>query len=146
MQFDGTLILVLLSFVGFMLAMRTIYFEPIRRIKAEREALLRHEQQEAAAFAAQCERLQAELEARLRQARQEAQQRIQAKRQSAKDSARGMMASARESARQTLDAQLEELSRWQAQTYEELGVERRHLATLALERITRRPAVAAASS
>lgn len=141
MQFDGTLILVLLSFVGFMLAMRTVYFEPIRRVKAEREALLHAQQQDAVAFAAQCARTQAELDARLRQARQEAQARIQRSRQAAKETARGMAAAARETARQTLEEQLADLARWQAETYHTLGSERPHLAAMVLDRVTRRPAV-----
>lgn len=83
MEFNATFTVVLVSFVGFMLAMRQLFFEPIRRIKAAREAETTHAVTEAESLAQQAEALSANYAQQLTEARQQAQQLVATTRQDA---------------------------------------------------------------
>jgi F-type H+-transporting ATPase subunit b len=136
MQFDGTFFLIIASFVVFMLLMRAIYFEPIRRIKDQRERKKLEDREQADSSLAEYTRLQEEYEASLRDARRRAQQVILEVRQGAKKTASETVGKAREEVRQDLERQMAELARWREEAYGQLAEDRRALAGTIIQKIT----------
>lgn len=122
--FNATFLFVLVSFIIFMLIMKAIYFEPIMKIKNERERKLADDQQSAVEFAQRFEQLQAEYQAGIKQARLEAHQVIQEIRQQAKTSAQQTVVEARAAAQNETDRQMAELHEWRESTYRQMESER----------------------
>ena len=135
MEFDGTFIVVIISFIGFMLLMRSIYFEPIRQIKAERETKKATDKQNASDYLKELEALQASYEQGLQDARKKAQQQIQQLRQNAKQSAAEKISAAKADAQKALDQKLIELAKWQEETYDTLKSERQALTQIVIGKV-----------
>lgn len=125
--FNATFLFVLISFGVFALLMRAIYFDPIMKIRNERERKLTDDQQSAVDFSSQYERLHQEYLASIKQARLEAHQVIQEIRQEAKITAQKTVMTARASAQAETDKQMAELNEWRESTYRQLESERASL-------------------
>lgn len=135
-QFNATLLIVMLSFVVFMLLMKAWYFDPMLKLKYTREGKLEEDRTSAQRFAEEYERLHAEYEAGLKQARKEAHQVIQEVRQKAKASAQETLAEARGKAQAESEQQMTELKNWRETTYQQLEREREALTQAIIAKIT----------
>jgi F-type H+-transporting ATPase subunit b len=135
-DFNATLIIVMVSFIVFMLAMKAIYFDPILKIKAQREDKLQDDRTSAQRFAEAFERLQADYESGLKQARKEAHQVIQEIRQQAKTDAQKALTEARVLAQTETDRQMGELQNWRETTYQQLEAERDALKQAVIAKVT----------
>jgi len=135
MQFDGTFLLIIVSFFLFMLLMRTIYFEPIRQIQAKRAKKLADDEAAARQLATDYDYLSQEYEQSLAEARRKAQQLIQTQRQGARVDAEKTIAEARQKAQASLDATLANLAQERESVYQQLGQERQALAALIVAKV-----------
>jgi F-type H+-transporting ATPase subunit b len=135
-EFNATLVLVMVSFVIFMMAMKAIYFDPILKIKLQREEKLKDDRASAQRFAEAFERLHADYESGLQQARKEAHQLIQEIRQQAKTDAQKALADARALAQTETDRQMTELNAWRESTYRQLEAERDALKRAVIAKVT----------
>lgn len=141
LNIDATFLLVFLSFVVFMLAMKQLYFDPIRQIKETREDKIRGDQQNALSLADQYQQLNQGYEAQLREARQKAQQIILEFRENAKKSAADQVSEAREEAHTELEAQLADLAKWREKTYKSLSTDKDQLVEAIISKVyAERPA------
>lgn len=95
MQFDGTLIVVFLSFLVFMFLMRQVYFEPVRLVKEHREQEKTASVQAAAQLAQDAQKLSEDYAKDIQQARQKAQQHIQQARSEAQRQSAELVGKAR---------------------------------------------------
>lgn len=136
LHFNATLVFVLLSFGFFMLLMKAIYFDPMLRIKMERERRLVDDREAAQRFSEDYERLRAEYESALQRARREAQRVIRESREQAKASASQTLTQARQEAQTDMDRQMGELAQWREVTYRQLAPEREALMRLIVRKIT----------
>lgn len=136
LQFNATLIFVMISFIVFMILMKAIYFDPILKIRAEREQKLTDDQEAARRFSQDFERLYAEYQAGLQNARKEAHALIQEVRQQAKLSAQQALQNARAEAQVESDRQMTELSQWRESTYLQLEGERDALTQAIIRKVT----------
>jgi len=136
-EFNATLIFVMISFAVFMLAMKAIYFDPILKLKYEREHKLQDDKDAAQRFVEEFERIHADYEAGLKKARKEAHQIIQEIRQQAKSSAQQALMEARTKAQAEMDRQMADLAAWRESTYRELENERGALTRTIIEKVTR---------
>jgi F-type H+-transporting ATPase subunit b len=136
LQFDATLIFVMISFIVFMILMKAIYFDPILKIRAERERKLTDDQEAARRFAEDFERIYAEYQASLQNARKEAHAIIQEVRQQAKTDAQHTLQNARAEAQAESDRQMAELSQWRETTYRQLEGERESLTQAIIRKVT----------
>lgn len=135
-SFDGTLILVFISFFVFMFLMKKVYFEPIFRIKEERERRMAEDREFAQKYAAEYGQLSLDYEAGLKKARLEAHQVIQEIRAKAKASAGETVAQARQRAQQELEKEMEALAGEREDTYRQMEAERRALANAIIQKVT----------
>ena len=135
-SFDGTFILILLSFILFMFVMKAIYFEPVMRVKEARERKLTDDKESAQNFAAEYARLREEYEGGLRKARLEAHQVVQEIRQQAKATASQTITQARTDAQAELDRQMADLAAWREDTYRQMESERETLAKTIIQKVT----------
>jgi F-type H+-transporting ATPase subunit b len=136
LHFNATLLFVLISFLIFMLIMKAIYFDPMLRIKSQRESRLLDDREASQRFAQDYERLNAEYEAALLKARREAQRIIQEVREQAKATASQTLTTARQNAQAEMDSQMKELADWRESTYCELEPERNELVSAIVRKIT----------
>lgn len=136
LQFDATLIFVMISFIVFMILMKAVYFDPILKIRAERERKLTDDQEAARQFALDYERIYAEYQASLQNARKEAHTLIQEMRQQAKSSALEALQQARTEAQSESDKQMAELNEWRDTTYRQLEGERETLTRAIISKVT----------
>lgn len=141
LSFNFTAIIVFLSFLVFMFLMKAIFFDPLARIRQEREAKLEADRQAAKAALLQQDKLQLDYEESLKQARRQAQEVVNSLRQQAKKSAADTLANAREEARNELDKRLQDLAQWREETYQQLGNERRQLVEIILGKVSHKSAV-----
>jgi len=141
LTFNFTFVIVFLSFLVFMTLMKAVFFDPIAKIRKEREAKLDADKQAAKTAALQLEKLQTEYDESIKQARRQAQDVVNQLRVEAKKSAADTMATAREEARTHLDAKLGELSQWREETYQQLGSERQQLVQIILSKVSHLNAV-----
>jgi F-type H+-transporting ATPase subunit b len=125
--FNATFLFVLISFGVFALLMKAIYFDPIMKIRNERERKLTDDQQSAVDFASQYEKLHQEYQASLKQARLEAHQVIQEIRHQAKTTAQKTVVEARTTAQTETDKQMADLNAWRETTYRQMESERASL-------------------
>ncbi len=135
MEIDGTLIVVIISFFVFMLLMRSVYFEPIRQIKAERERKKEEDRKSTETHLADLEKMKAEYEQGLKDARKRSHLVLQEIRQKAKESAFETLTAARQQAAKELEAQMTELSSWQENAYQKLAEDRSELARLIVQKV-----------
>lgn len=122
--FNATFLFILISFAVFALFMKAVYFDPIMKIKQERERKLSDDQHAATDFSAQYEKIHAEYLSSIKQARLEAHRVIQEIRQQAKTSAQQTIVEARTTAQSETDRQMAELHDWREMTYRQLEAER----------------------
>jgi F-type H+-transporting ATPase subunit b len=135
LSIDLTFVLVLVSFLGFMLAMKAVFFDPIQKVKEDRAQKLKTDRESAHNAAETHNKLNRDYEAQLREARKRAQQVIQEIRQEAKGKAGERVLQARENARQELEAKMEELARQREEVYEQLAPNRKALAHTIVEKV-----------
>ena len=135
-HFNATLLYILISFVFFMLLMKAIYFDPMLRIKSERERRLQDDREAARRFSEDYEQLRANYEAALQRARREAQHVIQEMRELTKSSASQTLSQARLEAQADMERQMAELAQWREAAYRQLEPERGDLARIILRKIT----------
>jgi len=136
LQFNATLLFVMISFIIFMILMKIVYFDPILKIRAERERKLTEDQDAARRFLKDYERLYAEYEASLHHARKEAHALIQELRTQAKANAQQTLQIARREAQAESDRQMAELGQWRETTYRQLGNERDGLTQVIISKVT----------
>lgn len=135
-EFNATLVVVMISFVIFMVAMKAIYFDPILKIKDKREHKLKDDRNAAQRFIEEFERLQVDYEAGLKQARKEAHQAIQEIRQQAKTQAQKTLMEARTNAQAETDRQMADLQQWRETTYQKLDSDRESLKRAVIAKVT----------
>ncbi|HEY9687479.1 MAG TPA: hypothetical protein V6C52_10925 [Coleofasciculaceae cyanobacterium] len=135
-QFNATLMFVLVSFIIFMVLMKAIYFDPILKIKDERERKLIDDREAAERFAEEFDRIHAEYETGVKQARKEAHQVIQEIRQAAKAKAQQALTDARTNAHSETERQMAELAQWREDTYRQLEAERDALTRTIIGKVT----------
>ena len=135
-SFNATLLVILVSFVVFMLLMKAWYFDPIMVVKDERERKLTADQEATRQFVEDFERIYAEYQAQLQNARKEAHALIQEVRQQAKLSAQQALQNARAEAQTESDRQMAELSQWRESTYLQLEGERDALTQAIIRKVT----------
>ncbi|MGE0201041.1 MAG: hypothetical protein AB7P76_08740 [Candidatus Melainabacteria bacterium] len=136
MELNSTFIFVLVSFVLFMLALRSLYFQPIQAVKQLRAHKLEQSRQQAADYLSELGTLGNDYEAELARARQEAQKVIQTAQKTAKDSAHQKISTARQEAQNRVTAQLSDLKAWHEETYTKLTHERSNLVQLIIAKVT----------
>jgi F0F1-type ATP synthase membrane subunit b/b' len=136
LDFNATLIFVMVSFIVFMILMRAIYFEPILKIRAEREQKLTDDQESARRFSEDFERIYAEYQLSLQNARKEAHALIQELRLKAKTSAHEITQTARADAQAESERQMGELHDWRETTYRQLESERDALTRAIIGKVT----------
>jgi F-type H+-transporting ATPase subunit b len=127
---------VLVSFIIFMVLMKAIYFDPILKIKDERERKLIDDREAAERFAEEFDRIHAEYETGVKQARKEAHQVIQEIRQAAKAKAQQALTDARTNAHSETERQMAELAQWREDTYRQLEAERDALTRTIIGKVT----------
>ncbi|MBX2859851.1 MAG: hypothetical protein KTR14_01355 [Vampirovibrio sp.] len=136
MDFDATFIFVLLSFVLFMWLMKGLFFDPIARIKEEREQKLSGDRQNAQQLAQDQLQLAEDYEANLAKARADAQKLIQEKMQAARQSASATTDEARQKATAELEAKMAELDREREEAYQQLTQQRADLVGIIVGKVT----------
>lgn len=136
LEFNATFILVVISFVIFMLFMKSLYFDPVGRIKQTRISRIEADQQSAAAYLADYDQLRQKYELGLSAARKEAQQIIQNLRRNAKQSAGEMIAAAKTEAGAHLEKEISELHRAQEAAYLEVSSQKSELVRLIIQKVT----------
>ena len=127
----------------FMLVMRAIFFEPVRKVKAEREEKLTGDQEHAQNALSQIAQLQQNYEDQLRQARTKAHALVASLQTQARQEAQGTVQKAREKAQEDLDKRMAELHQWREETYQSLSGERQQLARTIIEKVSGGSKVAA---
>lgn len=135
-EFNATLVFVMVSFIIFMVLMKAIYFDPMLKIKYERERKLTDDKNSAQQFAEDYERIHAEYLASLQKARKEAHQLIQEIRQSAKANAQQALVEARSAAQSETDRQMADLHNWRETTYSQMEGERDALTRAIVAKVT----------
>lgn len=117
---NGTLLLVLISFVIFMGLMKTLFFEPVGQVLNERATTL--DGDITAAKDAQTKQRDAlhSYDERLRNARQQAQVIIQERREEAREKASATIAEARSQAQAELATQMDQLAQTRQSIYNDL--------------------------
>lgn len=135
-HFNVTLILMLVSFIIFMVLMKAIYFDPMLKVRAEREQKLTDDQESARQFAEDFERIFAEYQASLQSARKEAHALIQELRLKSKASAQETLQNARTEAQTESDRQMADLHQWRETTYRQLEGERYALTQAIVGKVT----------
>jgi len=134
-EFNATLLLVIVSFVIFMLAMKAIYFDPMLALKKERERTLDDNRTSTQRFSEEFESVHAEYEAGLKQARQEAHRLIQELRTQTKQEAQETLSRSRTDALADTDRQLAELAQQRDEAYARMQPDRASLARLILDKV-----------
>lgn len=133
---DGTLIVILLSFIIFMVLMQRIYFTPMLAIKDERETSINSGKQAIESASQKRSQLEQEYDNAMADTRRKAQQTIQAKRDTAKAAAAEKLAAAREQALQDLSAKASALSSSKESVYQALQDDRETLSRVIVEKLT----------
>ena len=139
-SFDLTFILVFLSFLVFMFAMKSLFFDPIARIKEQRENKLFDDQAKVDEAARALRFMTGDYEAQIKEARKKAQEQIAQMSQDAKQQASTLLAETREQVRQELDKSLQELSQWREDTYQQLAGNRQELKQIIMAKVAGTPA------
>lgn len=130
-----TLILIMTSFIVFMVMMKKSFFDPIRGIKQEREKKLLDERQSAQTILKEQQTLESNYETGIRDARKKSQEIIQEFRTEAKAKADAKLNESRQQAQSHLEKGMDELSSWRNETYSQLEHERQELAKHIIQRL-----------
>lgn len=130
-----TALIVALSFVGFMFAMRAVFFAPLATLRAQREALQQAEQHVIATAQTDVNQLTAQYEAGLAKARQDASALIAEHTQVVQREAATTVANARQQAREHLATVQADVQAAQADVQPVLQQERQPLADVLLQRL-----------
>jgi F0F1-type ATP synthase membrane subunit b/b' len=119
LQFDATFIVVLLSFIVFMLWMKQVYFEPVAAVKRQRLDAMALTKTQTATMLAQAADHTAHVEAQLKQAR---------------DEAHHLTETARQQAKQTADERLQaQRNKTNAEAGQQVGAIEAHMVTVQAE-------------
>ncbi len=132
----GTTLLVFISFVLFMFAMRAAFFEPIRQIKAAREDKIKADTDAALQLKASAQNLSETYQASLTEARKQAQKLIIERRQQAKARAGETIAAAKQTFASTLEEAMKSLAQSREDAYQSLQSDRDQLTQLVVSKIT----------
>src|SRR6478609_1079097 len=123
-EFNATLLFVLVSFVIFMVIMKAVFFDPILKLKAQREQQLLQDRETALRSDEQHDALKQEYDAGLQKARREAQQVLQRLREEAKSNASTIIIQARVDAQAQLEREFASLAEAREKAYQTLESER----------------------
>jgi len=123
-DFNLTLILVIVSFVIFMLLMKAIYFDPMLKIKLAREEKMNADQASAQQLSQEFEQIEANYQATIQKARKDAHTVIQTIQQDARRSSQETIQKARAEVQADLERQMTDLHQWQETTYQEMAPDR----------------------
>lgn len=132
---NGTFLFTFFSFILFMLLMKNLFFDPIRRIKAERAQKIETDEQTARTLVKEFEVLNQDYEQELKVARQNAQKLILESREAAKKQASSQIAQVRQDTAAQLEQQMNDLAQWREETYQQLAPERTLLANGIIEKL-----------
>jgi F-type H+-transporting ATPase subunit b len=124
LSFDATFLVILLSFLVFMVAMRAVFFMPVARILAEREQRVHGDWEAIRSSQKTIDELEQAVEAGLSAARQRAQQLIVEAQNAAKTSGAEVIQSARLRSEQHLEQELADLKAQREQLYGQLSEQR----------------------
>lgn len=135
LSFDFTFVLVLISFLLFVLAMNELFFKPITAIEAKRLAHMQGLRQATDDLLSKCQILQTQHQQTLTAARKQAQALMHEVRQKAKAEAATLLQAARENAQAHLNQQLATLMETKNQLQQALQPEQAALSQLLLARL-----------
>lgn len=133
---NGTFLLVLVSFVVFMLLMRAVFFEPVRKVKAEREEKLKGDADSAHNAVSEISELNLNYESALKDARAKAQALVASLQTQARQEAQATVQKARSKAQEDLDKRMGELHQWREDTYQTLSGERQSLTRMIIDKVS----------
>jgi len=138
-EFNATLLFVLVSFIIFMVIMKAVFFDPILKLKAQREQQLLQDRETAQRSDEQHDALKQEYDAGLQKARREAQQVLQRLREDAKRNASTIISQARADAQTQLDREFASLAEAREQAYQSLESERHNLKQTIISKVVKHP-------
>lgn len=138
MAFNATLLILFLSFIVFMLAMRALFFAPLARIKRERDEMLALANTARGDAEAKMAQLEADYKAELEKARRDAANALQAQLTAARNQAAEAMAAQRESAQQDIEKAQAKLLKEREKVLQQLldGETRQQLVVEVCNRVT----------
>jgi F-type H+-transporting ATPase subunit b len=129
-SFNATLFIVFLSFLVFMFLMKIVFFDPVMRLKLEREQQLKQDEEKAQECQNSIENLNKDYHAGLEDARKRSQEIIQSVRAEAKAEAQQALQKAREEAHAKLESDLESLKVWREETRHGLQTKKQEIAAM----------------
>lgn len=138
LEFNATILFVFISFIIFMVLMKLIYFDPMLKLKAERDQKTVGDRELAVEAQNEYYKSLEAYEEQLSQARQKANAIIQEKREEAVRAGQAVVAEARLSAQQDVDQKMAELASQQAAVCEELFSERELLKQSIIQKVKRK--------
>ncbi len=115
--------------------MRSLFFEPIRRIQLERANKLAEDEGNAKRLAAERDQAALDYESGLTEARRKAQLLIQEKRQASRLDGEKSVAEARQKAQAELDAQLADLAKQRDEAYAAMAADKQSLVETILAKL-----------
>lgn len=131
-----TTVIIFASFLVFMFVMKSLFFEPMLRIHEAREKKMADEQAQAQALRLQLEALNLEYEQALKAARQKGVEVISQLRQQASKTASEAVGKARAESNAEVERQLQELAKWQEETYQQMAGQREALKQVVIAKVT----------
>jgi len=141
-EFNATLLFVLVSFIIFMVIMKAVFFDPLLKLKAQREQQLLQDRETTQRSGEQHDALKQEYNAGLQKARREAQQVLQRLREDAKRNASTIIGQARVDAQAQLDRELASLAEAREQAYQALESERHNLKQTIISKVVKHQVLA----
>jgi F-type H+-transporting ATPase subunit b len=137
----NTFIVMIISFLVFMVLMKNVFFDPIREIKQERELATSGQLAESEALLTEHQALFASYEEELKKARLQAQKIITEFRDKAKQDAYAKVNATREDSRVTLEKQLADIAEEREAVYGQLESEKKTLVSLILDKVFKAPSI-----
>lgn len=119
-----------------MFLMKSLFFDPIMRIKETRDNKMSDDQAEIQALRLSLGKEQAEYDAHIKDARRKAQEAVIEVSAKAKSEASQTLGATRQKVREELDAKLAELAQWRESTYQQMSPARDELKRLVLAKVT----------
>ena len=136
MNFNATIIIVFLSFIAFMFAMKQVYFDPMFAIQKEREDKKKMDRDQAQAAHNHADTLQESYDSGINEARKKSQETVNQALRDARQSASEKLATARQDANQQIQDKITEMQQWRQDAYEQLSDKRQELKDLVIHKIT----------
>jgi F0F1-type ATP synthase membrane subunit b/b' len=135
-QLDGTVLIVFLSFFVYMFLMKAIYFDPIMRIKHEREDSIDKGYQMATDADKKTVEIEETYQKSMVEARRKAQAVMQKYREEARAKASAQLHEARQQALTEIDQRVSELRQSQDSVYHQLEGQKDELAAMIAKKLS----------